>query len=71
MHTDPDPNANTPDDVDQNGRHVSLPVSAPDSTVDRERQPGVPPPSADEDYEDPLDQVGAESFPASDPPSSY
>lgn len=47
------------------------PISAPDAPVDHERQPGVPPPSADEDYDDAQDQVGAESFPASDPPSSW
>lgn len=51
--------------------HLSLPISAPDAAVDHDRQPGVPPPSADDDYDDPCDIVGAESFPASDPPSSW
>lgn len=46
------------------------PVSAPGAAVDHNRQPGVPPP-ANEDYQDDRDVVGALSFPASDPPSSW
>ncbi|MCW2924718.1 MAG: hypothetical protein JWM98_2122 [Thermoleophilia bacterium] len=60
-----------PDPDDEPGRHLHLPVSAPGAAVDHDRQPGVPPPSADEDYDDPQDQAGAESFPASDPPGGW
>ncbi|MCW2927650.1 MAG: hypothetical protein JWM86_1618 [Thermoleophilia bacterium] len=45
-------------------------VSGDGEAVDHDRQPGVPPPSSD-DYEDPVDIEGAESFPASDPPSGW
>jgi len=33
-------------------------------------EPGVPPETND-DYEDPVDHEGADSFPASDPPAHY
>lgn len=66
-----DPKQAPTDRDDEPGRHLSLPISGPGESVDHDRQPGVPPPSADADYEDPRDIVGAESFPASDPPSSW
>jgi hypothetical protein len=46
------------------------PLSGRDEPVDHEREPGVPPPATD-DYDDMVDVEGAESFPASDPPSNY
>ncbi|MCW2924717.1 MAG: hypothetical protein JWM98_2121 [Thermoleophilia bacterium] len=45
--------------------------SGPDEAVDHERQPGVPPPAAEDGVVDPDDLAGADSFPASDPPASY
>lgn len=42
----------------------------PDPAVDHQRPPGVPPASND-DYPDPMDQMGAASYPASDPPSTW
>lgn len=45
-------------------------VSGPGQPVDHDRQPGVPPP-ANDDYDDKVDLDGAESFPASDPPSGW
>lgn len=45
-------------------------MSGPDRPVDHERTPGVPPPDND-DYDELVDRDGAESFPASDPPSHY
>ena len=50
--------------------HLREPRSGPDEAVDHERTPGVPPPTVD-DYEELLDKEGAESFPASDPPSGW
>jgi hypothetical protein len=47
-----------------------LSMSGPGLAVDHERQPGVPPPDND-DYDDPYDRTDADSFPASDPPSSW
>jgi hypothetical protein len=44
--------------------------SGPGRPVDHERTPGVPPPDVD-DYDELVDKEGAESFPASDPPSHY
>jgi hypothetical protein len=45
-------------------------VSGDGEAVDHDRQPGVPPPSND-DYDELVDIEGAESFPASDPPSGW
>lgn len=45
-------------------------ISGDGLAVDHDRQPGVPPETND-DYEDPLDQCVADSFPASDPAAVY
>ncbi len=52
-------------------RRPALPISGRDQAVDHERAPGVPPPSVVYDFDDLVDSVGAESFPASDPPSGW
>ena len=60
-------------DGTQGARHArENAVSGRDEAVDHERQPGVPPPAAEQGVDgDREDQTSAESFPASDPPASY
>lgn len=50
--------------------YVTAGMSGTGQAVDHDRQPGVPPEHND-DYDELIDQVDAESFPASDPPATW
>ncbi len=65
------PTAATPAPSGDPERPAHLPISGPDLAVDHDRIPGVPPPSVIDEFDDLLDIEGAESFPASDPPSGW